>query len=233
VVDTFCAACGFDLTQHPAPQGLREGPNSWSTCAFSPVSRFPLLDVGHYASAQSQEHPNGTVHHLPAQKGTLHWTIREVLAATDPALTLAVRSIIVPLNLSCFPTSHRTSISGEGVLRPTASNVADLPRLDFAPISEPEYISLASSAVLAIAVREFAHHLLHQAITAFASDHALEKGRAALAPAHVCRSAVGSFLARDSIFSDLPSSPVALALSTVVKRQPRNLPPPSAVMETP
>jgi hypothetical protein len=236
-IDTFCAACGLDLSQHPETEVSREGP-SRSTCPFSPMSRLPLLDVGpHAANSNDHRNPNGPVHHLPAQKRTFHWSIREILAATDPSLTLAVRDIIVALKLSCFPESHRTSISGDGVLCPdgtiiTSSMDSDnTPRLGFSQTSEPEYVLLASSAVLALAVREFAHQLLHPAVTAFARRG---KGRAALAPAHVSCGAAGSFLTRDGVLTDLPPSPaVALALSTLVLHRPRDLSPPSAVMETP
>ncbi|KAI0250987.1 hypothetical protein BJV78DRAFT_517407 [Lactifluus subvellereus] len=226
-IDTFCAACGLGLSQHPATatKASREGP-SRSTCPFSPMSRLPLLDVGPHACANSHDHPNGPVHHLSAQKRTFHWSIREVLAATDPSLTLAVRGIIVALKLSCFPESPRTSISGDGVITPSVDS-DNTPRLDFSQISE-EYVLLASSAVLALAVREFAHQLLHPAITAFASHHARGRGRAVLAPAHVSRGAAGSFLARDGVLTDLPPSPVvALALSTLVQHRQS-----SAVMET-
>jgi hypothetical protein len=227
VVNTFCAACGLDTMQHPAP-------NSWPTCPFSPMSRFPLLDVGPHASAPLQDHPNSPVHHLPAQKKAFRWTIREVLAAIDPALTLAVRGIIGPLNLSCFPPSHMTAISGDGpsstAIPPTVHS-CDNPRLDFISISGLEYTSLASSAVLGIAVREFVRHLLHPAVTAFTGDHASGKGRTVLAPVHVCRSAIGS-LARDGVFNDLPPSPVVLTLSTLVQPRPRDLSPPCAAMET-
>ena len=240
-IDTFCAACGLDLSQHPETVVSREGP-SRSTCPFSPMSRLPLLDVGPHACANSNDHqnPNDPVHHLPAQKRTFHWSIREILAATDPSLTLAVRDIIVALKLSCFPESHRASISGDGVLCPdgtiiTSSMDSDnTPRLDFSQTSEPEYVLLASSAVLALAVREFAYQLLHPAVTALARRHAQGKGRAALAPTHVSCGAAGSFLTRDGVLTDLSPSPaVALALSTLVLHRPRDLSPPSAVMETP
>ena len=230
VEDTFCAACGLDLTQHPTLVGFREGPSS--NCPFSPMSRLPLLDIDSHASAQSQYPPNHPVNFVPAQKWVFHRAIREILAATDPGLTLAIHGIIVSLNLSCFPTSNRTSISSDRIPRctaiPPSLDGPDIPRLDISSSTEPEYTSLASSAVLAIAVRAFAHRLVGPAVTAFASGHPPQRGQHALAPTEVCRSVVGPFLARDGV----PSSPVALTLSTLVQRRPRNLSAPSAVMET-
>jgi hypothetical protein len=234
VEDTFCAACGLDLTQHPTVVGFREGPSF--TCPFSPISRLPLLDIDSHASGKSQYPPNHPENVVPGQKWVFHRAIREVLAATDPALTLAIHDIIVSLNLSCFPASNRTSISSDSILSctaiPTSLDGPDIPRLDISSFTEPEYTSLASSAVLAIAVRAFAHRLVGPAATAFASDYAPQRGQHALTPTDVCRSMVSPFLARDGIFSDLPSSPVALALSTLVQRRSRDLSAPSAVMET-
>lgn len=234
VKDTFCAACGLDLTQHPTLVSVREGPSS--NCPISPISRLPLLDIDTHASPKSQNPPNDPVNFVPAQKWVFHRAIREVLAATDPALTLAIHAIIVSLNLSCFPALNSTSISSGRILCctaiPPSLDGPDIPRLDISSSTELEYTSLASSAVLAIAVRAFAHRLVGPAATAFARDHGPQRGQHALAPAGVCRSVVGSFPARDGISSDPPFSPVALALSTLVQRRPRNLSAPSAVMET-
>jgi len=243
VVNTFCATCGLEIARHSATQSSSwEGPTSDGSCRYSfPMSRLPLLDVGTVSRAQSQSHPNGPVRSTPDEKGPFPWSSREVLTATDPSLTTAVCGIVASLKLSCFPESHNASISRAGVLRPNSTAISPmvdgpdviLVRSDLNPISEPEPGSLASSAVLALAVREFARRLVNSAVTAFGSDRTRGKGgtRAVLTPAHVSGGVAGSFLARDGAFRDLPPSPVALALSTLVRRSLRDPSSPSTFMD--
>jgi hypothetical protein len=243
VVNTFCATCGLEMARHSAAQSSSwEGPTSDGSCRHSfPMSRLPLLDVGPVSRAQSQNPPNGPVQSISDEKGSFPWSSREVLAATDPSLTIAVRCIVASLKLSCFPELHNTSISSAGVLRPNSTAITPMVggsdvvvvRSDLNPISEPVSGSLASSAVLALAVRGFARRLVNSAVTAFASDRTRGKGatRAVLTPAHVSGSVAGSFLARDGVFQDLPPSPVTLALATLVHHPLRGSSPPSAFMD--
>ena len=245
VVNTFCATCGLEIARHSTAQSSSwEGPTSDGSCRHSfPMSRLPLLDVGPVSrAAQSQNRPSGPGRSTPDAKGSFPWPSREVLAATDPSLTIAVCGIVASLKLSCFPeSSHNASISSVGVLRPNSTAISPmvdgpdviLVRSDLNPISEPVSGSMASSAVLALAVREFARRLVNSAVTAFTSDRTRGKGgtRAVLTPAHVSGGVAGSFLARDGAFRDLPPSPVTLALATLVHCLPRDPSPPSTLMD--
>lgn len=204
--------------------------------------RLPLLDVDPVVCAQSQHHPIGPVHFAPAEDGSFCWSVREILTATDPTVMFAVRCIISQLRLSCFLKSENASITSAGDLDPNGS--ANTPMVDEYDIiirsnitstPGPVLESLASCAVLALAVREFARRLVNSAVTAFASDRAREKGgpRAVLSPAHVSHGVAGSFLTRGvlagGVLAGLPPSPVALALATVV-HPARDLSPPSVIM---
>lgn len=235
-VDTFCAACGLETARYPSAQTSPwEGPSSGSSCCRpSSMSRFPLYDVG---PGQSQPYPNDPVQSTPAKNESFRWSIREVLTATDPALISAVRCIIVPLKLSCFPESQNAPVSGT-VLAPNSTAITtmvdgsdDFNRSDFAPTAEQIPESLASSAVLALAVREFARRIMNAAVTAFATERAQVgmRGRAILTPAHVSRGVAGSYLARDG---GLALTPVALALATLVRRPAADPLVPSGVMDT-
>jgi len=208
------------------------------------MSRLPLLDVGPIACSQPQNRSNGPVVLNPDDKVSFPWSNREILAATDPTLTIAVRCIVASMELSCFPELDNASICGAGVLRPISTATQDLManrtdistiRSDVKPVSEVLSGSLASSAVLGLAVREFARRLLSSAATAFANDHGRAKGgpRAVLTPAHVSAVDVaGSFLTRDGVLrDDLPPSPVALVLATLVRCLLRKLSPPSAITD--
>jgi hypothetical protein len=234
-VNTFCATCGLESSRHPSAQSSSwEGPSGGSCCRSSPMPRLPLLDVGAIALPRLA---NGPVQSTRAEKGPFRWPIQDVLAATDPSLTFAVRCIIAPLKLSCFPESQRTSISGAGVLRPNGTAIMvdgpDINRCDLATISE----SLASVAVLALAVREFTRRLVESAVTAFANDRRGRGSPRILVPAHVSLgvAVADSFLTRDGVLAPPPppTSPVALALSTLVRHASRDPSPPSAVMGTP
>jgi hypothetical protein len=219
--------------------GSWEGPIiDGSSCHTSPMLRLPLLDVDPMARTQSQHHPNGPVPSTSAEDGVFPWSVREILAATDPTLVFAVRCIIAQLKLSCFPESESASVSGAGVLGP--SGTAFAPTVDGCDIiirsnlistSGPVSVSLASCAVLALAVGEFTRRLVNSAVTAFASDRTRgkESPRAVLSPAHVSRSVTGSFLTR-GVFAEPPSSPFALALTTLVQHRLRDLSPPSVIM---
>jgi hypothetical protein len=199
--------------------------------------RLPLLDVDPMARTQSQHHP---VPPTSANGGVLRWSIREILAATDPTLVFAVRCIIVQLKLSCFPESESASVAGAGALDPSGTAIA--PTVDgcdviirsnlistSGPVSEP----LASCAVLALAVREFTRCLIDSAVTAFASDQTRgkESPRAILSPAHVSRGVTGSFLTR-GVLGEPPPSPFAIALATLVQHRQRELSPRPVIMDT-
>ncbi len=200
--------------------------------------RLPLLDVNPIARAQSQHHPNGPIPSTPVEGEVFRWSIREILAATDPTQMFAVRRIIAQLKLSCFPESESASISGAGVLDPNGTAFAPtvddiIIRSNLISTSEPVSESLASCAVLAHAVRTFARRLMNPAVTAFASDQTRgkESPRAVLSPAHVSRGVTDTFLTR-GVLAELPPSPVALALTTLVQHQLRDLSPPSVIMYT-
>jgi hypothetical protein len=220
--------------------GSWEGPINGSSCHTSPMLRLPLLDVDPMARTQSQHHPNGPVPSTSAEDGVLRWSIREILSATDPTLVFAVRCIIAQLKLSCFAESESASVSGARVLDPSGTTFA--PTVDGYDIiirsnristSGPVSESLASCAVLALAVREFTRRLINSAVTAFASDRTRGKGspRAVLSPAHVSRGVTGSSLTR-GVFAEPPPSPFALALTTLVQHRLRDLPPPSVITDT-
>jgi hypothetical protein len=191
--------------------------------------RLPLLDVGPIVCAQSQHHPIGPVHLAPAEDGSFRWSIGEILNATDPIVTFAVRCIISQLRLSCFQEPESASIVSAGNLdvngsatTPMVDEYDIIIRPNITSTSGPVSESLASCAVLALAVREFARRLVNSTVTAFTSDRARGKGgpRAVLSPAHVSHGVAGSFLTRGVLASGtlagLPPSPVALALATVV-----------------
>jgi hypothetical protein len=243
-VNTYCTTCGLESAWHPSASSSWEGETSGGFCChgFS-MSRLPLLDVGPIACPQSQNRSNGPVVSNPDEKDSFPWSNREILAATDPTLTIAVRCIVASMELSCFPELDNASICGAGVLRPnstaTPAPMADRTdistiRSDVKPVPEVLSGSLASSAVLGLAVREFARRLLSSAVTAFANDHGRAKGgpRAVLTPAHVSVDVAGSFLTRDGVLrDDVPPSPVALVLATLVRCLPRELSPPSAITD--
>jgi hypothetical protein len=235
--DTFCAVCGVESAQRE--NGSCEGPIiNGCSCHTSPMLRLPLLDVDPMARTQSQHHPNVPVS-PKAERGVLRWSIREILAATDPAQVFAVRCIMAQLKLSCFPESESASVSGAGALDPsgTASppTVAgcDIIALSIltstaGPVSE----SLASCAVLALAVREFARRLIDSAVTAFTSDRTRGKeSPRVLSLAHVSRGVTGSFLTR-GVLAEPPPSPFAIALTTLVQHRLREPTPPSVIMDT-
>jgi hypothetical protein len=200
--------------------------------------RLPLLDVGPIARTQSQHHPNGPVPSTAAEDGVFCWSIREILAATDPTLVFAIRCIIAQLRLSCFSESENAPISGAGVLDPNGTAITPtvneiITRSNLISTTGPASKSLASCAVLGLVVREFGRRLLNSAVTAFASDRIRRKEspRAVLSPAHVSRGVVGSFLTR-GVFSESPPSPVALALTTLVQHRLGDLSPPSVIVDT-
>ncbi len=201
--------------------------------------RLPLLDVGPIARTQSQHHPNGPVPSTAAEDGVFCWSIREILTATDPALMFAIRCLIAQLRLSRFSEAENASISGAGVLdpngtalTPTVNGCDIITRSNLISTTGPSK-SLASCAVLGLAVREFARRVVNSAVTAFASDRirGKESPRAVLSPAHVSRGVAGSFLTR-GVFSESPPSPVALALTTLVQRRPGDLSPASVIIDT-
>lgn len=223
--------------------GSWEGPiSNGSSCHTSPMLRLPLLDAEPMARTQSQRHPNGPVPSTLAEDGVLRWSIREILTATDPTLVFAVRCILSQLKLSCFPESESksASVSSAGVLEPSGTAFAPTVdgydttiRSNLISTSGPVSESLASCAVLALAVREFTRRLTNSAVTAFASDRTrgTDRPRAILSPAHVSRGVTGSFLTR-GVFAEPPPSPFALALTTLVQRGLRDLSPPSVIMDT-
>ena len=200
--------------------------------------RLPLLDVDPMTRTQSQHH---LVPPTSAEGAVLRWSIREILAATDPTLLFAIRCIIVQLKLSCFPESEGASVSaGAGTLDPSGTAIA--PTVDGGDITiRPDLIStpgpvsesLASCAVLALAVREFTQSLIHSAVTAFASDRTrgTESPRAILSPAHVSRGVTGSFLTR-GVLAEPPPSPIAITLTTLVQHRQREFSPRSVIMDT-
>ncbi|KAI9452441.1 hypothetical protein F5148DRAFT_502809 [Russula earlei] len=224
-VDTFCAACGFESVGHLSAQDNSWEESSGGSCGRPcRMSRLPLLDMGPIARAQSHRHPIDPVNSLLVEKASCRWSIREILSTTDPSLIFAVRCIIAPLELSCFPKLQNTSIASAGVPCPNSTAVTTMvdgseivPRSDLATSSEALSISLASSAMLALAVRGFARRLVNSAVIAFASDCARAKGgpRAVLSPGHVSRGVAGSFLTRGDL-ADIPLPPLALAVSTLV-----------------
>jgi len=243
-VDTFCAACGLELVGRiSAHGGSWEEPRTRdaSHACPCPMLRLPLLDVSPIARAQSQRHPNDPVKSAPDENNeSFRWSTREILASIDPSLIFAIRLIVAPLKLSCFPESRSTSISGAGVLCPNSTAITTMvdgsdivPRSDLTSTSEALSISLASSAVLALTVREFARRLVDSAVTAFASDRTRAKNpHAILSPAHVSRGVTGSsgsFLTRGGEVADHPSSPLALALATLAQRPPSDSTSPSTV----
>ncbi|KAH9969895.1 hypothetical protein BC827DRAFT_1263053 [Russula dissimulans] len=246
-VDTFCAACGLELARHfSAHGGSWEEPRTRDSShgCPCPMLRLPLLDVSPITRAQSQRRPNGPVKStLEKNNGSFRWSIREILASTDPSLIFAVRLIVVPLKLRCFPESRSASISGVGVLCPNSTAITTMVDgpdnvLRSDPASTSETLSmLASSAVLALSVREFARRLVNTAVTASASDGTRAKGnpRTMLSPAHVSRGVTGSsrsFLTRGGELADHTSSPLALALATLVQRPPSDSTSPSTVTST-
>lgn len=235
--DTFCAVCGVESAR--CENGSWEGPINGSSCHASPMLRLPLLDVNPMARTQSQHHPNGAVPSTSAEAWVLRPSIREILAATDPTLVFAVRRIITQLKLSCLPESESASVSVAEVfdpsgtaLAPTAVGCDIIIRSNLISTSGPAAQSLASCAVLALAVREFARHLVHSAVTASASDRTRGKisPHAVLSPTHVSRGVTGSSLTR-GVFAEPPPSPLALALSTLVQHGIRNSSPPSVIMD--
>jgi len=234
-LDTFCAVCGGESVQ--CENGSWEGPINGSSCHTSPMLRLPLLDVDSMARTQSQHHPNGPVPSTSAEDGVSRWSIQEILAATDPTLVIAVRCIIARLKLSCFPESERASVSGAGPSGTASASTVDgydiIIRSNLISTSGPVSESLASCAVLALAVREFTRHLMNSAVTAFASDRTRgkESPRAVLSPAHVSRGVTGSFLTR-GVFAEPPPSPFALTMTTLVQHRPRDLSPHSVIMDT-
>jgi hypothetical protein len=194
------------------------------------------------ARTQSQLHPNGLVPSSTlAEGGVFRWSIQEILAVTDPTLVFAVRRILAQLKLSCFPESEskNASVSGAGVLDPSGTAFAPtdgydtIIRSNLISTSGPVSESLASCAVLALAVREFTRCLMNSAVTAFASDRTrrTDRPRAILSPAHVSRGVTGSFLTR-GVFAEPPPSPFTLALTTLVQRRVRDLSPPSVITDT-
>lgn len=189
------------------------------------------------ARTQSQHH---SVPPTPAEGGDLRWSIREILAATDPTLLFAVRCIIAQLKLSCFQESERASVSGAGALDPSGTAFAPtvvgcdiIIRSNLISTSGPVSESLASCAVLALAVREFTRRLMDSAVTAFVSDRSRgkESPRAVLSPAHISRGVTGSFLTR-GVLAEPPLSPFAIALTTLVQHRQRELSPHSVIMDT-
>lgn len=203
--------------------------------------RLPLLDVNTVARTPSHRHH--PVPPTPAEGGVLRWSIREILAATDPTLLFAVRHIIVQLKLCCFQESESTAVSGAGTLDPNGTAFAstvdgcDITRSNListsGPVSESSE-SLASCAVLALAVREFTRHLIDSAVTALVSDQkrGKESRRAVLSPAHVSRGVTGSFLTR-GVLGEPPPSPFTIALTTLVQHRQGELSPCSVIMDTP
>jgi hypothetical protein len=236
--DTFCAVCGGESVE--CENGSWEGPiNNGSSCHSSPMLRLPLLDVDPMARTQSH-HPNGPGPSTSPEGGVLPWSIREILAATDPTLVFAVRCILAQLKLSCFPESESASVSGAGVLDPSGTAFAStvdgydvIIRSNLISTSGPVSESLASCAVLALAVRDFTRRLMNSAVTAFASDRTRGKDSpdAVLTPAHVSRGVTGSSLTRGA-FAEPPPSPIALALTTLVHHRLGDLSPPSVIMDT-
>ena len=226
-----------------------EGPDGGGSCCRtspgSSILRLPLLDVDPITCERSKRHPNGPDDFAKAEVGPFRWSIREILSSTDPSLIFAVRCITAHLKLSCFPETESASfsISGAGVLGSNGSATTPMVegddviiRSDLTFTSGSGSGSLASCAVLAIAVREFARCLVNSAVTAYTNDRGRVKGshRAVLAPAHVSRGVAGSFgsfLTR-GVLAELPPSPVALALVTLVQEPTRDPSPYSVIMDT-
>jgi hypothetical protein len=246
VINTFCTACGVGSAPRSVAQSSSswEGPTSDVSCCHSfPLSRFPLLDVDPITSAQSKNRPNAPVQSTQEKKGCFPWSSREILTATDPALTIAVRCIVTPLRLRCFPESNNASISGASLRPNNCTAITPIAeesdflmfRSDLDAISESVSMSLASSAVLALAVREFARRIVHSAVTASTRDHtrgAKGSTRAVLTPTHVSVGVLGSFLTRDGVLRELPVSPIALVLATpAVRCSPRDVSPPSDIVD--
>lgn len=204
-----------------------------SSCHTSPMLRLPLLDVDPMVRTHSQHDPNPPT---SAEAGVFRWSIREILAATDPTQVFAVRCIIAQLKLSCFPECESAFVSGAEVLdsngtafAPTVDGYDIIIRSNLISTSGPVSESLASCAVLALAMREFTRRLVNSTVTAFASDRTHGKSpRAVLSPAHVSRGVTGSFLTR-GVIAEPPPSPFALALTTLVQHQIRDLSPPSVI----
>lgn len=194
------------------------------------------------ARTQSQHHLNVPVPPTSANDGVLRWSIREILAAADPALVSAVRCMTAQLKLSCFPEPESASVAGAdaGTLdpsgtafAPTADGCDIIIRSNLTSTSGPVSESLASCAVLALAVREFTRRLMDSAVTAFVSDRTrgTDSPRAILSPVHVSRGVTGSFLTR-GVLPEPPPSPFAIALTTLVRHRLRELRPPSVIMDT-
>jgi hypothetical protein len=243
-INTFCTACGVETV----PRSVA-GSNSWEdptrsesdSCTHSfPLSRLPLLDVDSIAATHSQNRPNDPVQSTPDEKWLFPWSNREILATTDPTLTIAVHYIVAPLQLRCFPELNDASILGAGLLRPSPTNSTAITpivddsdllifRSDLNITSESVSTSLASTAVLGFAVREFARRLVNSAVTAFARDRTRGSTRAVLTPAHVSVGVLGSFLTRDGVLRELPSLPIALVLATPATRCDRS--PPSDIID--
>ncbi|KAI0264001.1 hypothetical protein BC834DRAFT_885036 [Gloeopeniophorella convolvens] len=251
VASGFCPSCGLDLSRHPSSQNSQEAPSGSASCPFSAnysSPLLPLLDVGlsfpgDSAHTHSQHQSVGLTHRVLSQHRAFDWSAGEVLAAVDPMLTFAVREITAPLKLSRFEAPLGGFAAGVCALRQGGNTVVPLEEEaitapDQSDSTHPTFRaaamdSLAASAVMALAVREFARHLLQSGATALEGDCARTKGNLScvLAPAHVVRGVCSLFLARDAALPDL--SPAALALSTLAQVPPRRDSPHSAVMDTP
>ncbi|THH11134.1 hypothetical protein EW146_g8147 [Bondarzewia mesenterica] len=186
VLDAFCPACGLALVAH-APS-VKQETRQFCSVLSSDLSpdmslRLPVVNISSIIDSIPPRAPVTSSSGLGPVVTTISRFARVLLDSADPRLTEAIRSLVDPLELSCF-RSRRQSI-------PT-------PTLPSPPAGSEEDATLAPLALLSLVLRVFTRRLVDGAVAALQRDiasgraHAGGRGkerkvRAVLAPAQFAR----------------------------------------------
>ncbi|THH16539.1 hypothetical protein EW146_g4119 [Bondarzewia mesenterica] len=184
ILDAFCPACGLALVAH-APsvkQETRQFCSVLSSDLSSDTSlRLPVVNISSIIDSIPPRAPVTSSSGVGPVVTTISRFARVLLDSADPRLMEAVRSLVDPLELSCF-RSRRQSFCA--------------PTLPSAPIGSEEDATVAPLALLSLVLRVFARRLVGGAVAALQRDIASGRAggrgkerrvRTVLAPAHVAR----------------------------------------------
>jgi hypothetical protein len=108
--DLFCASCGLNYLLHPSTAKV-EPPVRGFVCDVVPkqIRQLPVVDTIRLLYNPSGT-PLGPTWHSPSES----WlSPHDLVAASDPGVTLAIRDIVRALKLSSFNAIHEPSLVGD------------------------------------------------------------------------------------------------------------------------
>jgi hypothetical protein len=187
--EMYCSHCGLDYLHHTSHTKMESEESSVCDMVPSSVTQLPIMDPSHFFSNLDPGIPMAPY----MVQNSLWHSAKNLIAVSDPTLTLAIRASVSQLRLKTFGYSNRFLSTPSGRSFPLTELGVSASEIDN---------HIAPYALLSIVIRSFIRALVRGGLIIADQDGFGKRSTRLLTPSHILR---GLYTQRELCRSLLPS----------------------------